>query len=80
MRGDALLTFCDFPARPPALSAGAGLEHPGLLHLVFRSFHRVLECRHERRQSALVAPHNPPTSALMILRNRSRSTPTAFGQ
>src|SRR5262249_372286 len=45
-----------------------------------RSFHRVLEYRHEQRQSALVAPHIPPTSALMILRNRSRSTSTAFDQ
>src|SRR6516162_1864242 len=45
-----------------------------------RSFHRVLEYRHERRQSTLVARHSPPTSALMILRNRSRSTSTAFGR
>jgi len=25
---DALLTFYDFPAEPPAISGGAGLEHP----------------------------------------------------
>jgi hypothetical protein len=24
---DALLTFYDFPAEPPAISGGAGLEH-----------------------------------------------------
>ena len=25
---DALLTFYDFPVEPPAISRGAGLEHP----------------------------------------------------
>ena len=25
---DALLTFYDFPAEPPAISGGLGLEHP----------------------------------------------------
>jgi hypothetical protein len=27
---DALLTFYDFPAEPPAISGGAGLEHPSI--------------------------------------------------